>query len=314
MSDRNRVLFAIAIAAVLISAFAVFRPDSKASGVPQARFWASKAHWGPVFDLVVGGDSRVYRGVSPPEMEDVLYGKRIANFGFSGAGFTRRYLYAIRQMLDPKAPVRVVALGITPHSLTTEAATRNSFVRYWMMDDFDVSLRVKLGELIEALRPIDPVKLYESIVHPDHGYFEVYHENGWVSSHKVPEDPTEALGAYEGEFAKTEIDPRVIRFLIGWVEDATAAGVRVFGFRPPSTDAMVALENEQSGFDEADFVKRFEAAGGIWLHFDNRYASYDGSHLREDGAVAFSRDLAEAIRWHPRPPRSGREPLGADLR
>jgi hypothetical protein len=57
------------------------------------------------------------------------------------------------------------------------------------------------------------------------------------------------------------------------------------------------LEERESGFEEAAFVRRFTSAGGVWLRFPpGRYFSYDGTHLTRDSAVRFSRDLAERLR------------------
>ena len=71
----------------------------------------------------------------------------------------------------------------------------------------------------------------------------------------------------------------------------------MFGFRVPSTEKMVALENEISGFDEAAFIEGFKAAGGIWFDIPlEPYHTYDGAHLVKPSAIRLSLDLAEMIK------------------
>lgn len=77
----------------------------------------------------------------------------------------------------------------------------------------------------------------------------------------------------------------------------TAQGIRVYAFRVPSSLAMVALEDQMSGFDEATFVEQFKAAGGIWFSIPlEPYHSYDGSHLTKQAALQLSADLARLIK------------------
>ena len=70
----------------------------------------------------------------------------------------------------------------------------------------------------------------------------------------------------------------------------------MLGFRPPTTPAMLDLEERLSGFDEARFARRFEEAGGSWVALAREgWRSYDGSHLHEDSARRLSDELARAI-------------------
>jgi hypothetical protein len=229
-------------------------------------------------------------------MAGALPGRRIANFGFSGAGLERSFLDSAARRLDPGAEVRTLVLGVTPFSLTPRAARRSAYTRLAALGPLEVAIRVHLAPLLQRLLPMDPERVWNALVHPDRGYFEHYHPDGWVSARVVPEDPSAALGPYRRAFPGNEVDPETIEELVAWVAERRREGIEVYAFRPPTTPTMVALEAELSGFDETDFVRRFEAAGGRWLAFDSIYPTYDGSHLREDGARAFSADLAEALR------------------
>ena len=59
---------------------------------------------------------------------------------------------------------------------------------------------------------------------------------------------------------------------------------------------MLAVEDRCSGFEQEEFRKRFEAAGGRWVDTPLfGYDSYDNSHLTREGAIRFTQDLAQYI-------------------
>ena len=87
----------------------------------------------------------------------------------------------------------------------------------------------------------------------------------------------------------------------GFLEQVTVwrdEGIRVYATRVPVTEELYTLENRKSGLSPDTFVARFEEAGGVWLEFPMTYPTFDGTHLLEDGARAFSRDLGEWIAEH----------------
>jgi hypothetical protein len=53
--------------------------------IPDA-FWSNKANADAIYDIILMGDSRIYRGLSPEEMATILEDYRILNFGFSAGG------------------------------------------------------------------------------------------------------------------------------------------------------------------------------------------------------------------------------------
>jgi hypothetical protein len=56
------------------------------------RYWVVKTHIQKNYDIILLGDSRVYRGISPSTMEQSMQGVRILNFGYSGGGLNQ-YMY-----------------------------------------------------------------------------------------------------------------------------------------------------------------------------------------------------------------------------
>ena len=96
-------------------------------------------------------------------------------------------------------------------------------------------------------------------------------------------------------FANTQVSAEMIEALLNTVRGWTARGIRVYGVRPPVSRALYNLENNISGFQEDSFRQQFAEAGGHWLHTENKYPTYDGSHLNETSARQFSQDLAADI-------------------
>ena len=263
-------------------------------------FWAQKLLWQPEFDAVVAGDSRVYRGVSPGAMETQLPGMRIANFGFSACALTRPYLEATEALLDPHSPRPTIILGVTANTLTPVAAKENGFLKLRKMRRFELLQLASLDRLLFFFNPYDLEEVQNLFRKDKTGYTLVWHPDGWVESRKVPEDPMEAVRVYRRQAKRDRWQARVsdqlVQELLRTVRAWRQRGIVVYGFRPPTPQAMVDVETTWMGFDEAAFVARFREAGGVWLPFDaEQYHSYDGSHLRDDAAVAFSKDLARSI-------------------
>lgn len=268
------------------------------------RYWVLKTRrWGPEFDLVLMGDSRVYRGVSPARMKKVLRGWPIANFGFSAGSLSPVMCRAAEGLLEPNAEIRVVVIGVTPNCFTEQAARDEHYLQ---------EKRRPYGEVLSRLYLHQVQYFFRSMMSRDtrttaganeeyagREYFEEFCDDGWVASRLEPADSTLALSAYAARFADDQVSRGLCEALGAQVKDWSQRGIRVFGFRPPTTEAMADLEARLSGFDQSWFVARFKEAGGIWLNFDRtRYHSYDGSHLEKESAQLFSGDLAEAIRNH----------------
>jgi hypothetical protein len=263
-------------------------------------FWAQKLLWGPEFDVVVGGDSRVYRGVSPGAMQEFLPRRRIANFGFSSCGFTSSYLDAVESLLDPQSREETIVLGVTAHTLTPEAAKDNHFLRLARKKRFELLQMAWLGQVAWFFSPYGAEELADLFGEETAGYSSVWHADGWVASRKTPEDPTEAVRAYRRHAkrlkSRARVSDRIVKRFLQRVARWRDQGVRVYGFRPPIVPELAEVERRDMGFDETAFVRQFESAGGVWLAFQaGRYHSYDGSHLRDDAAVTFSKDLAAAL-------------------
>src|SRR5512146_2424266 len=103
--------------------------QARQGGAAGERFWVLKTHGKAKYDLILMGDSRVYRGLSPASMESVLTGYRIFNFGYSGGGLDRLMYAAAEKRLDPKSDRPSIVFGVTPLALTPYAARNEHYLQ-----------------------------------------------------------------------------------------------------------------------------------------------------------------------------------------
>jgi len=302
---RCRAAQTMLLAAVITAGMGLARENMQ-SGLPPKLLWRLKVDWKANADVVLAGDSRVYRGLSPEKISAVLGNCRVLNFGFNSAGYSPEYLAGVHRVLDPRSPQPAIVMGITPHSLTPDAVKDNGYL-HALSDQRNqpppAAEEVMARYCPEVLNFFEPMKFREMLQtvlgirrHKKATYLESYRLNGWVPGRLIPEDSSSGLKAYRKVFNENKVSDETVRGILDAVRQWTRCGIGVYGFRPPTTAAMVALEDAQSGFDEAKFVAKFVKAGGQWIAVDqDGYHSYDGSHLREDSAATFSVDLARKI-------------------
>ena len=297
-SERSLLTIAIAIVLVVLLGFVRLPERWIQTGVSSEQIWTVKAHWPRIFDVVLVGDSRIGQDVSPSAMAEIMPGYRIGNFSYPNCALIEPYLRAAEEKLDPFSAKKMIILGVAPASLTSWAASANSFLDEQKRRPFDVVARMYFGEVLSFFRPITLRSIWDAVrgTQPDAQLFQEFHSDGWVASTRVPQDPRAALPFYEELFRRHKISPHVSSELLRMVDEWATKRIRVVAFRPPTTPEMVAIETRVAEFDEKSFVERFEAAGGTWLSFESgRYHSYDGSHLDRDAARQFSKDLATRL-------------------
>jgi hypothetical protein len=200
-------------------------------------------------------------------------------------------------VLDPASPRKTVVMGITPLSLTPSALKRNGF-----QSNRDTPPAGRLRRLLDPvdwwLRRMDSADLRGFFLHRINNHSS-YHADGWAERWQQRPNRDNALDDYLHFFDENTVSPKIEADVCGKVAEWTARGIRVYGFRPPTCPKMVDLEGRLSGFDEAAFVRAFQAAGGVWLTIDPfGYDTYDGSHLSHDAARALGADLGRMIEAH----------------
>lgn len=299
----KRTAWALVCAAAGMLLVALLRPVPSAQALPESVFWAKKATAAPA-DVVIAGDSRAYRSLSPAEMQPNCPGMRIFNYGWDSSGFGPAYLDAIDAHLDHGSALPTVILGITPWSLTARSMTQTNFLEYQRKSALELAITLKFGTFLNRFNSFISFKpeltakgKVKAAKWGKPTRIQLFHEDGSVYSDLIPHDPENTLKRYESNFTGNPVDPQVVAGLLKQVDLWRQQGVTVYGFRPPTTRAMVELENRLGHFEEDAFVKQFVSAGGKWIEAPqyDAYDCYDGSHITGAAAAQFSRDIAQTI-------------------
>jgi len=295
---NDRVFRTLLLSAVLICLVGLFRPDAMRTASHEKWFWSWKTHSTHVHDIVVLGDSRVYRGVSPEAMAPLLPGYRIFNFGYSSGSLSPRMLSEAERRLDGQGR-RILVLGVTPHALTPNASRDEQYLQEANRTASEVLENIYIAPLTKYFDPTTPIRFAKEFERKRRGAREEFHESGWVAALREVSDPGEGLALYSGVFNGNRVSPELVDRLIRQTETWILEGIRVYAFRPPTLPEMIELERRVSGFEENEFRKRFGQAGGIWIPVSPEgYRIYDGSHLDKESAVRLSAYLAGIIRDH----------------
>jgi hypothetical protein len=311
---KDRTFLALCVGLLLFILIANFRPKPVAvtvlplsynpifeSNPVSERFWVMKAQAPTHFDMIAMGDSRIYRGLSPQAMQTILQGQRILNFGFSGGGLNPEMYSAAELRLDSNSHQKSILFGVSPQTLCPRTEANDHFLQEMRRPPDYIFLHLYWMPLVNLFEPVhlsdlsNPV--FQDKSQDQEGYYLEFHDDGWVASWTIPEYPDSQIDSYRSIFSTTQVSPRLVQDLLDQTQQWVAQGIKVYAYRPPTSQAMADLENQVSGFDEIDFSARFEAAGGVWFSIPLAlYHSYDGSHLVKASAVQLSVDIARLIK------------------
>jgi hypothetical protein len=290
------------VAAGMIALLGLARPNSpdiKISGMDDDAFWAIKYNQKAVADIVIAGDSRALCDVAPEEMKKAIKGKRIYNFAFVGADFNSRYYDAVESVLDPKSRERVIVFGVSSRGLLN-LHNNNKFEETAKTSGFD---RFILAHFERAWSFIKPYSTYPLLDRFDRKgdssvFYLKYYYDGWQATNRIPPDLEHDTKAYRADFKSGHrVSPELEKELAKRIRTLSKKGICVFAFRPPASAEMQALENGIGGYGEKRIANLVTSAGGRWIRVDpSPYQTHDGSHLTEDEARAFSKELAVSLK------------------
>jgi hypothetical protein len=263
------------------------------------RFWAQKTFAPAVYDIIIMGDSRTYRGVTPEIMEKKLPGMKVLNFGYSNGGLNpTMYKMAVKK-LSIKNSKKVIILGVSANCITGYTQKNEQFWQEKKRHPEDIFERLYLDGKLYHFSATSPEGLREYFKKKTTTsyYRNEYHSDGYVESEKFPVDTMEAIPSYTDDFSHFKVDERIVDDLINQVKDWSKLGITVIGFRPPTTTPMRALEDTMGLFNESAISYRFNEAGGHWVKLNpSEYKTYDGSHLEKESAAILSAELALKIK------------------
>lgn len=289
--------YVMALLAVIgVVTVGTIRPQPISSLIEKEKFWSTKVHSKKKYDVIVAGDSRVYRGIDPESISKELDGLDVLNFGFSSGGHNDAIFNEIEKRLQTDAPKKAVVLGLTPYSLTKKAQGNEHFNQEKERAPKEIFLRRFVNPTLGFFDPIKPTDLIYAN-DTTLGYYERFRPNGWVESKKLPYDSTAALKSYVKNFKDNKLDEKVFARVLSKVNNWTNQGIQVFAVRMPTTKAMEVLENDLADYSEKDLKELFEKAGGHWLGYENRfrYTTFDGSHLDGEASKKFSTYLGKEL-------------------
>ncbi|MBL8012512.1 MAG: hypothetical protein JNN05_01555, partial [Candidatus Omnitrophica bacterium] len=201
---------------VLVSAIGTFKIWSLQQAEPGLRpltdkFWVEKTFAPRVFDLVIIGDSRVYRAIAPSVMEQILSNYKILNFGYSSGGLEKTLLQAAEHKLKVGGK-KVIVLGVTPYSLTLSAAKNDHYRQYSKIFAYPYQV-TELGSLIS---PEDSVFSVTRLLKKTEKvkYYQVPHSDGWIESNQIPENESSGYKEYKDRFSKEKISNELLKKMI----------------------------------------------------------------------------------------------------
>lgn len=304
MVEKNKIAISLLIALIVIIAIKFILPAHKSNIEITEEFWFEKTHNKSKKNIVVGGNSRIYRGVSITKMLGAV-DKDLSgiNLGYSSLGLSSEYLEFLKSKVDLNSDYKFIILGITPGSLTEKAAQNEHLHQYLDMGQSEL-IKTSFLKNYSNFSPYKPQELVNvfkkrnGYIEEEKDYFSKYNPDGWVASYKFPFDSTEALSKYEIYYSPEDVvvSKIMVDSLISKIEEFVISEITVIAFRPPTTIQMEALENRLLKFDEALFKSKLIEAGGIWLDINSAdFKSYDGSHLHYLSAEKLSVILGEKI-------------------
>lgn len=257
-------------------------------------FWYKKTFAPNNYDIVLVGDSRVYRGLSPAAMNVFMKENKILNFGYNAAGFDPYFLDEAVKKLSADGK-RILVLGITPHSLTSIAVQNKHYREQVHQEKFPLWVK-DIEYFFGRDSTISSIKYLLKMKQTHGNFYLIYHDDGW-GEYYAPLDPDQGLSRYRKNFSSYQVSSEVIESILNKVKELTNSGVTIFAFRPPTYLGMEKLEDTMSGFVEKNFIRDFEAAGGHWLFLDDRFSfdCYDGSHITGKAAIKLSHELGQKI-------------------
>ncbi len=267
-------------------------PDDDANS--DFAFWIKKTYSKTKYDIVVCGDSRVYRGISPIDIVSATNTSLTAvNIGYSSGGFSSDYLDFAISKLNPISNNKILILGVTPHSLTKEAFANKHLNSFLDLSELSVYKGLYLSSFSKYFTPRKIINITDS--NSDNLLTKNY-PSGFVASSYDVIDSLEAIASYSKIFSKYQVEQDDVDDFLSNIEKIISNEITIIAFRPPSTTVMDSLENAISGFNETYIANKLDSLGVLYINFNSEdYLSYDGSHLHKQAAIKLSNNLGEII-------------------
>jgi hypothetical protein len=290
---KQKILLTLCISITLTLLCFKLLPSLPLSQVKSDIFWANKVNYSPNYDIVIVGDSRVYRGINPSVFENEFNHQYTAyNYGFSSAGLDTFIINQGIQKLK-KNGKKIIIIGLSASSFYKPNIENEHLHSLLQKNTKDLWVKRNIYPRItcfERYSVLDFKKIYFNI-----SYHHQFMSNGWIASHKTPIDSTEALASYKDFYKKFRNTNTGSRQFILKLKTLIKAGYSIYCFRTPTSFAMKNLEDKNSTLNFNTLALDLNKIGAHYLTLSNQYQSYDGSHLDERNANLLSLEIAKKI-------------------
>lgn len=297
MDKKPSILISITMAAVLVTAISFVMPKDAEKYLGEL-FWSRKTFATAKYNVVLMGDSRVYRSLSPEIFELHLPGLKVLNFAYSNGGINPVMFDAAEKKLATNDKPKVIVLGISTNTITDYSAGNQQYLQELTRPREEVLERIYLNPLRYWFSATSPEKLKKQFSNSEETayYRNKYFMNGYVESEKFPVDTMAAIPSYTSDFNNYKVELKNTEVLFEQVEKWTKAGITVVAFYPPVSQPMRMLEDTLGLFDEERIKAGIEKASGHWVELNpTDYKTYDGSHLTIESAQKLSFNISRYI-------------------
>ncbi len=299
MTKQSNILFTLIVATILVVCLSFVLPKQDDKYLSDM-FWVRKTFAPSNKTVVLMGDSRVYRGLSPDVMQKELPTFKILNFGFSNGGLNTMMFNAAEQKLSVSAKTKVIVIGVTANSLSDYTNDNKQYLQELNRPREEVLERLYLTPIsywFSATSPEELKRYFRNKNEPKNSYYiSNYKMTGYVESDKFPVDTLEAISSYKKDFSNFQVDEKHLLTLFAQVRAWTKAGILVLAYRPPISQPMLNLENDMALYNEQKISEGIINAGGHWIDLrSGSYKTYDGSHVDRPSAEKLSAKIAREI-------------------
>ena len=291
LSGRAGLWLLAVIALLLVLATAWWRPDIR-NPSDDASFFRMKLAWREAADVVVLGNSQVYRGIDTQAFAEQCPGVSTLNFGFSGVLMRASYVEASLPVLR-RDGAKLLLVGINPLQFKSErlgdgfVETRRHDAQFRLPWKFEA----KLQPLLARLRPLEQPLPAAKLVHWE------YRPDGFVASDSPAMTIQPARYArYANSYVANPFSEKMYRDLLEQLVRLKRSGYRVMVFPTYSSPQFELIDARMSGLDDARLEADSRRLGLDFLPLAvDGLRSYDGTHLDAHSAAIFSRRLGQAV-------------------
>jgi hypothetical protein len=298
-AKKQTITFLIGLPVLFVLGYFALLKLNTSNSMLKESFWAHKVTADSIYDIVAVGDSRVYRGIDPEEIEAQYFklnGSKIEafNFGFSSAGLDPYILEKSSSLLNKRGK-RILIIGISPNSFIESSQENGHLRKVESQNAKDLWIKKNIYPELYAFKRY-AISDFVKYKHNEF-YFEKFNLNsGFVGSGKLPYDSTAAINQYSRQLKANKIDTFAVRVFLETLQKLKTEGIRIVAVRIPTTERMRTLEDKLTADFCENLFNKIEAEGieCIKVH-DSNIHSYDASHLDEKSAKLLSLKIANLI-------------------